>query len=250
MTPRRGPAPRVVLLAAGRGERLRPATDARPKALLEIDGIPLIVRMVRQLAARGLTRITVVEGYRGDMLRSTLCARFPDEWFRFVHNEDWSTTNNAYSLHLAHHDDPDPMLLLDGDIAFAPEALDRLLGDPHPNRLAVRTRGDLGAEEMKVVVDDLGRVTDIGKGIDPRLAIGESVGLEIFSPSFARRLFDTLDRRVAAGPGRTEFYEASFVEVIRGGETVHPVDLGSLDCVEIDTADDLKHARAAFGGVA
>lgn len=184
------------------------------------------------------------------MVRTALLERYPREWFRFVRNEEWDATNNAYSLHLARVEEGEAMFLLDSDIAFAPAVLDRLLRDPHPNRLAVRTRGGLGAEEMKVCVGPDGRVIDVGKEIAPSSAIGESVGLEIFSASFARKLFDVLERRVAAGPGRSEFYEASFVEVIRSGERVDPVDLGDLACMEIDTAEDLELAQAAFGGVA
>jgi choline kinase len=181
------------------------------------------------------------------MVRAALLDRYPAEWFRFVRNEAWESTNNAYSLHLARYSEEESMFLLDSDILFVPTVLDRLLDDPHPNRLAVRTRGGLGAEEMKVVVDAQGRVTDVGKEIPPAAAIGESVGLEIFSPEFARALFDELDRRMRAGPGRNEYYEASFVATIRAGAAVYPVDLAELPCIEIDTADDLQLAEAAFG---
>jgi len=205
---------------------------------------------VGQLAARGLTRFTIVDGYRGEMVRAALLDQYPAAWFRFVRNDAWESTNNAYSLHLARYAEEEPMFLLDSDIAFAPEVLGRLLADPHPNRLAVRTRGGLGAEEMKVCVGPDGLVTDVGKEIAPATAIGESVGLEVFSPAFARQLFDALERRMRKGTGQSEFYESSFVEVIRGGAAVHPVDLGDLTCLEIDTADDLEHAQAVFGGVA
>jgi len=237
---------RVVLLAAGRGERLRPLTDARPKALLDVGGVPLLVRAVRELAARGLTRFTIVDGYLGEMLRAALLEHFPEAWFRFVRNEEWARTNNAVSLQLARTEDPEPILLLDGDIAFAPRVIDRILEDPHPNRLGVRTRGTLGAEEMKVRLGPDGRVVDIGKSIDPSLAVGESIGIEVFSAAFCARLFDVLDRRIGEGPGWSEFYEASFVEVIRAGEFVHPVDLDALPCVEIDTEEDLERARSLF----
>lgn len=237
---------RVVFLAAGRGDRLRPLTDERPKALLEVGGVPLLVRAVRELAARGLTRFTIVDGYLGEMVRASLLDHFPKEWFRFVRNEEWARTNNAASLRLARTESPEPILLLDGDIAFGSHVLDRILADPHPNRIGVRTRGTLGAEEMKVRLGPDGTVVDIGKSIDPTLAIGESIGIEVFSAAFCERLFDVLDRRIGEGSGRSEFYEASFVEVIRMGERVCPVDLDALPCVEIDTEEDLERARALF----
>ncbi len=139
------------------------------------------------------------------------------------------------------------MLLLDGDIAFAPQVLDRVLDDAHPNRLALRTQGDLGDEEMKVRLDRDGRVIDIAKTIPPAEAAGESMGIEVFSPAFTAKLFAAIERRVRSGAGRDEFYEAAFVELIRGGEAVFPVDLGDLACLEIDTPADLEHARGIFG---
>ncbi|MGH7682623.1 MAG: NTP transferase domain-containing protein, partial [Candidatus Eiseniibacteriota bacterium] len=101
---------RVIFLAAGRGDRLRPLTDERPKALLEIGGVPLLVRAVREFAARGLTRFTIVDGYLGEMLRASLLKRFPEEWFHFVRNEEWASTNNAASLRLARTENPEPVL--------------------------------------------------------------------------------------------------------------------------------------------
>lgn len=236
-----------MLLAAGRGERLRPLTDATPKCLLEVGGEPLIVRAVELLGERGLTRFTVVDGWLGDRVRDALTARFPAEWFRFVRNAAWAATNNAYSLWLARYEKPEPLLLLDGDLAFVPDVLDLLFDDPHPNRLLLRSAGELGDEEMKVRLRPDETVADLGKGLPPDEAAGESVGIELFGADFAAKLFAALERRVQAGPGRGEFYEATFVELIRAGEAVHAVDIGDLACLEIDTAEDLDRARRIFG---
>lgn len=217
-------------------------------------GTPLLTRVVTQLAERGLRRFTIVDGYRGEMVRDALTTAFPAEWFHFVRNAEWDTTGNAYSLHLAGQSltaappaEPEPIFLLDSDIALDPRVLDRLLADAAPNRLALRSQGGLGHEEMKVRLDAAGEIVDISKTMPPETAAGESVGLEIFSAPAAARLFDILAQRVAAGPGRTEFYEVAFVELIRAGVAMSPVDLGDLPCMEIDTADDLARANALFG---
>lgn len=235
-------------------------------------GTPLLTRVVTQLAERGLRRFTIVDGYRGEMVRDALTTAFPAEWFHFVRNSEWDTTGNAYSLHLAGQSlkaeaavtpadmgapaaatgpatpsAPEPIFLLDSDIALDPRVLDRLLDAAAPNRLALRSQGGLGHEEMKVRLDAAGEIVDISKEILPEAAAGESVGLEIFSAPAAARLFDILAERVAAGPGRTEFYEVAFVELIRAGVALGPVDLGDLPCMEIDTADDLARANALFG---
>jgi MurNAc alpha-1-phosphate uridylyltransferase len=49
----------AMILAAGRGERMRPLTDAKPKPLLEVGGKPLIVWQIEALARAGYTDIVV-----------------------------------------------------------------------------------------------------------------------------------------------------------------------------------------------
>jgi choline kinase len=157
----------VLLLAAGQATRLRPLTDDRPKCLLEVGGRPIVSRAVAQLLSRGLRQITIVDGYRGDMIRATLAAEFPDVDFRFIRNEDYATTNNAWSMHLAEALPPGPLMLLDSDIVFDTGVLDLLLAHPAPSRLALRTRGEIGHEEMKVVLDGAGLVRALGKELEP-----------------------------------------------------------------------------------
>jgi choline kinase len=237
---------RVVLLAAGQATRLRPLTDALPKCLIDVGGQSIIARGIRILADHGVERFTIVDGFMGDLLRERLLAEFPASWFLFVRNSEYSTTNNAYSLMLARYACDEPMLLSDADILYDPGVITRLLEDQRPNRLALRTRGGLGDEEMKVVLDGQGRVQNVAKNVPPATAVGESVGLEVFSADFAKKLFDTLDRRMLKEERVGEWYETTFVELAERGESIHPVDLGELACMEVDTLEDLARAREIF----
>lgn len=238
----------VVLLAAGQATRLRPMTDDRPKCLLDIGGRSILARAVDLLAARGLTEITIVDGFRGDMIRQALAAGFPSIRFRFLRNVAYASTNNAWSLMLADLADDEPLLLMDADIVFEGGVLDRLLAHPAPNRLGLRTEGGVGVEEMKVRLDGEGLVTDLAKTVDPALADGESVGIEIFSAGFVAALKVVLERRLRVEGRVGEYYEAAFLELIRSGHAVAAVDLAGLACREIDTVDDLEAARREFAG--
>jgi MurNAc alpha-1-phosphate uridylyltransferase len=80
--------PRVaMILAAGRGERLRPLTDATPKPLLQVRGEPLIERHVAALARAGMQRIVVnlawlgsqISDYLGDGSRFGVSIVYSDE---------------------------------------------------------------------------------------------------------------------------------------------------------------------------
>jgi len=49
----------ALILAAGRGERMRPLTDACPKPLLEVQGKPLIVWQLEKLARAGVRQVVI-----------------------------------------------------------------------------------------------------------------------------------------------------------------------------------------------
>lgn len=63
---------RAMILAAGRGERLRPLTNTVPKPLFEVDGKPLIEHHLEKLAQAGFREIIINLAYLGDMIRDTL----------------------------------------------------------------------------------------------------------------------------------------------------------------------------------
>lgn len=63
---------RAMILAAGRGERMRPLTDTVPKPLLSAAGKPLIQYHVEALAAAGVHEIVINLAWKGSMLRDAL----------------------------------------------------------------------------------------------------------------------------------------------------------------------------------
>lgn len=63
---------KAMLLAAGRGERLRPLTDHRPKPLLEVGGKPLIVWQLENLRRAGVTEVVVNLAWLGEQIPAAL----------------------------------------------------------------------------------------------------------------------------------------------------------------------------------
>ncbi len=63
---------RAIILAAGRGERMRPLTDALPKPWLRVGGKPLIVWQIERLRAAGITELVINVAWLGEVLRSAL----------------------------------------------------------------------------------------------------------------------------------------------------------------------------------
>jgi len=63
---------KAMILAAGRGQRMRPLTDTTPKPLLSVNGKPLIVWHLQRLAAAGITDIVINHAWLGQQIVDTL----------------------------------------------------------------------------------------------------------------------------------------------------------------------------------
>ncbi len=235
---------KAVILAAGCATRLRPHSDDTPKTLLPVGGVPILRRTITSLLRVGFDQFVIGTGYLEHMVRESVAAWFPGLDVTFVTNKDFRTTNNGYSLLLCRpHVETDGFILLDGDVVFDLEVIEELV-DRGPDCLAVRSVGEIGLEEVKVTADHHDRVLAIGKHVPVRSAMGESVGIELFSASSSRRLFGALHQRVVERGLVNEYYEAAFQQVIDDGSALYGVDIGSMYATEIDTIEDLLAANA------
>lgn len=235
---------KAVILAAGCATRLRPYSDDTPKTLLPVGGVPILRRTITSLLRVGFDQFVVGTGYLEHMVREAVASWFPGLDVTFVTNPDFRSTNNAYSLLLTRdHVERDGFLLIDGDVVFDGDVVEELVSRG-PDCLAVRSVGQIGLEEVKVTADKEDRVLAIGKHVPVRTAMGESVGIELFSASTSQRLFAALDHRVRGQGLINEYYEAAFQQMIDDGATLYGVDIGSMYASEIDTIDDLIAANA------
>ncbi|MBI4294326.1 MAG: nucleotidyltransferase family protein [Betaproteobacteria bacterium] len=63
---------KAMILAAGRGERMRPLTDSIPKPLLEVHGKPIIVWMIERLASAGFVELVINHAHLGHLMEAAL----------------------------------------------------------------------------------------------------------------------------------------------------------------------------------
>ncbi|MFP5390307.1 MAG: N-acetylmuramate alpha-1-phosphate uridylyltransferase MurU [Gammaproteobacteria bacterium] len=107
---------KAMILAAGRGERMRPLTDTCPKPLLKVRGRPLIVWHILNLVRAGIVDIVINHAHLGSMIEETLGdgSKFGA---RIVYSPEATALETAggiaNALHLL---GPDPFLVLSGDI--------------------------------------------------------------------------------------------------------------------------------------
>ena len=104
-----------MILAAGRGERMRPLTDHTPKPLLPVAGKPLIEHQVERVAEAGFRRIVINHAWLGEQIEEQL-----GDGSRWMLSIDYSAEGEALEtgggIHRALPLLPDPFLVINGDI--------------------------------------------------------------------------------------------------------------------------------------
>jgi choline kinase len=250
-----------IVLAAGAGRRLRPDTDALPKALLPVDGrVTILDIALRNLAAVGLHDIVIVVGYAADIVRDRLAGLEREHGVRLtlVDNDRAEEWNNAYSLWLAREHFAAGALLVNGDTVH-PVSVEKTLlaagqgsagqgsagqgaAAPQPGMIiAVDDIKRLADEEMKVIIDSDGRLTRITKLMDPALAYGEYIGATFIGASAAAPLAAALEATWRRDPSL--YYEDGFQELTDRGGAIGVAPIGEVEWVEVDNHADLRRAR-------
>jgi choline kinase len=239
------PAQVAVILVAGVGQRLRPLTDDRPKALVEVGGQTILGRATRALATHGVAEIVLATGYREDAVERAM-ADCPVP-VRLCPNLAYDTTQNSVSLLACRRAVAGRgFYKLDGDLVFDAEVLARLDRAGADLAVAVDSSVALGSEEMKVAVrSGSTTITAFGKNLVPRACHGESIGVERVASGAAERVFAALAAAVAAGETQL-YYEDVYARLLARSLRAEAVEVGDLRWIEIDTAEDLSRARRLF----
>jgi len=234
----------ALLLAAGSGCRLRPLTDDQPKCLTEIDGVPILERLVECLCQQGFTRLVVVVGYLEHAIREFLGERQGSLSIEYVVNPQYDTTNNIYSLWLAREVVQESFLLIESDLLF--EAM--LLRDlQQPNKIAVSSLQPW-MDGSTVTVDHLQRVQKIQIGEVQNVDELRYKTVNICSLSLRswRNVIRRLEQHVTAGRVN-DFYECVFAEMVADGSlSFQAVFFDPTSWHEIDTLADLQKVELFF----
>jgi choline kinase len=223
----------AVYLAAGEGLRLRPLTDDRPKAMLEIGGVPLARRALESLRRAGVRDVVAVTGHRADAVAGVR-ELLSGEHF----NPRFAQHGNVYSLWCARDVVRSGCYIVNSDVLFEDEVARRLVSAGGSAVLCASDHG-VDAESMKAVAVD-GRLCDLSKDA-PVGPHPEYVGLTRVDPAHGELLAEILDGFVERGD-LGGYYEGALVE-LAARVPVETVAVDGLAWVEIDDHDDLARAR-------
>lgn len=241
----------AIILAAGMGKRLGDLTKDNTKCMVKVNGVSLIDRVLRQLSRLALTRVIIVIGYKGGLLKEYLGNEYRGLPIQYIENPIYDKTNNIYSLSLAKEElQEDDTLLIESDLIFDDDLFSMVLTNSYPN-LALVAKYETWMDGTMVRLDDENNVVNF----IPKKAFKYSdidcyyktVNIYKFSKEFSRTHYVPFLEAYTKALGNNEYYE----QVLRVITLLDKCELKALPLngqkwYEIDDIQDLDIAETIF----
>jgi choline kinase len=237
---------KAVMLAAGVGSRLYGDDGTQPpKSLLQFDGKTLLRRHVDILKSQGVESLTLVVGYRKELLLAEIQAMGASDYVTPIFNPDFRD-GPVVSFWLAREamTTGSGSLFMDADVLYHPSLIARLIAAPNPNCFLFDRHLDPGVDPVRLCIKG-GVPVEIGKMVEGEFdQVGEWPGFLKFSPAIARKVCEVAERQIKAGQNKLA-YEPAMREVLmsepRG--TFGFEDISDVPWIEIDFPEDLERAK-------
>jgi choline kinase len=230
-------APKLaVIVAAGRGVRLKGMGEQRPKGFIELGGRAIIERSVELLTAAGVERTLIVTGHLREWYED-FARRTPR--VELAHNPDYAASGSMYTLWLARERIHEDFVLAESDLVYEKRALDVLFAAHSADTLLVSGATHSG-DEVYVEADD-GRLTGLSK--QRAKLTGEVVGELVGLTRISRRCLAAMCAHAETVFTESKHleYEQALVAAAREVRVDCPV-IPDLAWTEIDDENHLKRA--------
>jgi L-glutamine-phosphate cytidylyltransferase len=195
----------LIVLAAGRGNRMGVMTKDKPKILLNLEGLTLLERQHKSITECSVfDRVIYVLGYMAEAIEEKLAKlNFSD--VVTVFNPFYEISNNLISLWFAKYYMDTDFAITNGDNLFQSSILREMSFNRDGIYLAVNKKEKYDNDDMKIIVDD-GNIIKVSKLIGENDANYESVGLAVISGKKYRELFKNTIEKAA----RSKDYQDKF----------------------------------------
>ena len=244
-----------VILAAGMGTRLMPLTKDIPKALLKINEVTLLERMIKNCINADISKFIVLVGYNSDKVID-LCPELAEKYdieIKTVENEKYDVTNTSVSTYLAskyiEENDLDDFILVNGDNVVDPEIITRLAASKNTGMIIDNFK-ELNEESFKLIIDDEsfnedktianGKINSIGKGLDIPSSSGEFIGVSKVVADDVAEFNRILEKYIEEDP--QNYYDYAYKDLSQI-KTIDFVLTNGLKWTEIDDHTDWENAQ-------
>ena len=246
---------KALILAAGMGTRLLPITRHLPKCLVPVNSKPILEHQLDALSMAGIQDVILVVGHLAKLLSDKYGTSYGGVNIHYVENRLYDSTNNIYSLWLARQHLNSQVLLLEGDLVFEPELLQRLTRTPEPN-VAIVERFQPYMDGTVILTNGL-RADGLwasrmvlkanqGDGFDYASALKTVNIYKLSQEALQDHIVPALDSYVAQ-QRNDQYYEAVFADLIsRDAMRLAVLPAAPNRWAEVDTWEDLQAAEKLF----
>ena len=234
------PITKAIILSAGKGSRLHPLTEDRPKCLIDFSGKSLLEWQLDALAANGVTDFVVVTGFRDDLVDDVVRRR---PGGRTLFNPFYHVADNLGSVWLARHEFDRDLLLLNGDTLVSPSLVARVVADRDDAVcVTVDEKDEYDADDMKVLRDG-NRLLRIGKALEAGQYNAESIGFLAFRGAGPSLFTEQVERMMHTPDGTRRWYLRA-IDALAAEADVATLSIKGEDWQEVDFPEDLEKAEA------
>ena len=226
---------KAIIMAAGVGRRLHDLNMNKPKCLLTAGSETLIRRSVNLLISKGISDITVIVGYKANLIRNEL-----NHNITYFENPFFLTTNSIMSLWYARDILEKDVLLLNGDLYYEHSILDYAINQTNAVvMLADSTRIENADYRFSFNGNQINR---FGKHLTNQETDGEYVGIVRIDQSFIKTFKQTLQELITAGKADI-WWEDVLYSFISKQIPIHYFDVAGTFWTEVDTLRDYHYLQ-------
>lgn len=239
---------KAIILAAGRGSRLLPLTETRPKCLLPIAGKSVLERQLDTLEAGGISETVVVTGFMAALVEEEIARRTGPMRVIPFFNPFFQIADNLASCWMVREHMDSDFLLINGDTLFEMALLADVLASPaQPIQVTIDRKDSYDSDDMKVQLDGT-RLCAIGKTLPADQADGESIGfLRLMGegPAIFRAKLEQMMRTEA---GVSSWFLKAIDAIADTTGQVGTLSIEGRRWHEMDTVEDFNALNEIFAG--
>lgn len=212
-----------------------------PKTLLHMGaGGPLVQYILDGLKTAGVDDLLVITGHRPEELEEYITERWGEDNLSFVRNSRYASWGNFHSVRMAVDQSPGyDLLVVNSDIAVAPEVYKRALAKQGELVLAVQRRQRLDQEDMRVQLEG-DRIVALGKGLHMARSHGEYCGVSVLRGD-AHRLYGDVSNAWQWKGTTSGYYEDVYNEIASRLDA-RASEVAAGEYAEVDTPEDVEGA--------
>ena len=226
----------AVILAAGFGSRMMPATADRPKPMVSVNGRKIICTLLDALLAAGVDDITIVRGYKKERFNELL-SDYPD--LHFIDNDDYDKYNNISSAVLVKNSFTDGCYLCEADLFITnPKII-----TPYQYRSNILGSYSIETDDWSFKMDDEGMVSLYQKG---NKNCWNYYGISYWTPEDCKKLNHDWEDIFATEEGKDVFWEQVPLQLKKNDYKVAIRPCRKQDIMEIDNYYELQQLDSLY----